>query len=105
MLMVVGCSSKSEEVGIMNEPEMVEFLIDLHLSEAAVQDIRLKPDSTEVVFAAREKYLLKKHNITDSIFIKSYSYYLEHPDILEEIYTAVIDSLSLRQVLVRESEE
>ena len=105
ILVVISCSSETAENDVMDESQMVEFLIDLHLSEAAVQDLRLKPDSAKVVFTTVEKYLFKKHNIGDSTFIRSYNYYLERPDRLEEIYNAVIDSLSLRQVLHRESGE
>ena len=105
MLMVIGCSTETVPTDIMDEPQMVEFLMDLHLSEAAVQDLRLKPDSANVVFATVEKYLYKKHKITDSLFYNSYNYYLDHPVILEEIYSAVIDSLTLREVLLRESDD
>ena len=87
----------------MGKEQMVDFLIDVHLAEAGVQDLRLKKDSAAVVFAAQEKLLFKKHGITDSLYITSYNFYIEHPADLEEIYAAVIDSLSLRQVLLRES--
>lgn len=103
MSMVIACSSNSGKGDIMDQQQMVDFLIDLHLSEAGVQDLRLKKDSAAVVFAAQEKLLYKKHQISDTLFINSYGYYIENPELLEEIYTAVIDSLSLRQVLLRES--
>jgi hypothetical protein len=54
------------------------------------------------VFAAKEKHLLKEHNVTDSIFIDSYNYYLDHPLKLEDIYAAVVDSISLKQSLLKE---
>ena len=105
LLMVIGCSSDQASIKVMSEPQMVDFLIDLHLAEGGIQDLRLKKDSAAVVFAAQEKLLFKRHDITDSVFIKSYNYYLEHPGQLEKIYSAVIDSLSLRQVLLKESGE
>ena len=82
---------------------MTNYLIDLHIAEAAVQNLRLKGDTSMVVFAVKEKQLLLEHNITDSIFINSYNYYLANPIILEEIYSAVVDSISLRQSLLKEA--
>lgn len=101
--MVVSCSSSENKKTVLSKDQMVEVLIDIHLAEAGVQDIRLKNDSSILVYRTQEKLLYKKHNISDSTFIKSYNYYIEHPDQLEEIYSAVIDSLSLKQVLLRES--
>lgn len=103
MLMAVACSSNDSPKGILGSEKMVDILIDIHLAEAGVQDMRLDRDSATVFFAAQEKYIFKKHNVTDSDFLRSYNFYIEHPAQLEDIYSAVIDTLSLRQVLLRES--
>jgi len=104
ILVAVSCLSDRSPKSIMNEHDMINYLIDLHLAEAAVQNLRLKGDSAKTVFAVKEKHLLKQHNITDSIFIDSYNYYLGHPIKLEEIYSAVVDSISLRQSLLNQAE-
>lgn len=101
MWLAVGCHRERLPEDVMSPEQMISYLIDLHIAEASVQNLRLRRDSAEVVFAAREKYLLKEHQITDSLFIRSYNYYLRHPDKLEEIYAAVVDSLSLRQSLLK----
>ena len=85
----------------MNKEAMVSYLVDLHLAEAGVSNLRLPPDTSEYIFKAFEVELLEKHNISDSTFLLSYNYYLEHPDELQEIYTAVVDSISLKQSLER----
>ena len=103
ILVAVNCSSDRPPDTIMDEGQMVNYLIDIHIAEAAVQNLRLKADSAKVVFTVKEKQLLKKHHLTDSIFINSYNYYLGHPNKLEEIYSAVVDSISLRQSLVNEA--
>ncbi len=102
ILVAISCSFDRQPKSIMNEQEMINYLIDLHIAEAAVQNLRLKADSAMIVFAAKEKHLLKEHNVTDSIFIYSYNYYLNHPLMLEDIYAAVVDSISLRQSLLKE---
>jgi len=102
ILMVVSCSGDNPPESVMSEEEMVSYLIELHIAEASVQNIRLQADSAKVVFSAEEKYLLKKHHINDSIFIHSYNYYIEHPEKLEEIYSAVVDSISLKESLLKD---
>ena len=102
ILVAISCSSDRPPKSIMNEQDMINYLIDLHIAEAAVQNLRLKADSARIVFAAKEKHLLKEHNVTDSIFISSYNYYLNHPLKLEDIYAAVVDSISLKQSLLKE---
>jgi len=104
LLVVSACSDSHTPNSIMAKDEMVNYLIDLHMAEAAMQNLRLESDSAKFVFSVQEKFMLQRHNITDSVFITSYSYYLEHPLALEDIYSAVVDSISLRQSLLNEAE-
>lgn len=96
MLTAIACQNKGDNGDIMSKESMVRHLIDLHIAEAEVQNLRLKRDSTEKVFKIYEKYLLDKNDLTDSIFIRSYNYYLKHPEEMESIYEAVVDSISVR---------
>ena len=95
MLTAIACQNKSSDK-IMSQEDMAAYLIELHIAEAQVQNLRLKQDSAKVVFKIYENYLLEKNGITDSLFLDSYSYYMQHPDELEEIYTAVVDSIGVR---------
>jgi hypothetical protein len=104
ILVAISCSSEQQSNTIMDEHDMINYLIDLHIAEASVQNLRLKADSARIVFSIKEKHLLNEHHITDSIFINSYNYYLDHPIELEEIYSAVVDSISLRQSLLNQSQ-
>lgn len=83
--------------GIMSQQEMVDFLIDIHIIEAKVSMSRIPYDSVKLFFDEVEDSLYRKHHVTDSIYKKSYQYYLEKIDLMEEIYSAVVDSLSLRE--------
>jgi len=102
ILVAVSCASNTGPEIIMAEEDMINYLIDLHIAEAGVQNLRLKGDSAKIVFAAREKQMLLEHQISDSVFINSYNYYLNHPVQLERIYSAVVDSISLKQSLINE---
>jgi hypothetical protein len=98
IVVLLGCVRKDNPPeDILSKQQMVSFLIDLHLMEAKINVTRFPKDSTKVYFPAIEEALFKKHNITDSIYFKSYQYYLNDMFEMEEIYSAVVDSLSLRE--------
>ena len=82
---------------------MIGFLIDLHLGEAKLVKLGIKKDSTEKLFKALEKRLFSKHEIIDSIYFKSYNFYLEDIQEMKEIYVAVVDSLNVREQLLKQS--
>jgi hypothetical protein len=99
---VLACSKDDQlPEGYLNQQEMVAFLIDLHITQSKVQNLRLPSDSSELVFMIMEKDLLNEYAITDSTFYKSYSWYLDQPDIMYDIYTSIVDTLTLRQSLLR----
>lgn len=100
MLLFACAEEKNEYVkkpaNLLSKDKMVSFLIELHLAEAKISYAKVKnPDSTEILFRNYEQYLFEKHHIDDSVYYRSYEYYLAHMDQLEDIYTAVVDSLSV----------
>ncbi len=97
MLTAIACKDSTEQGEIMPTNAMVAYLIELHIAEAKVQNLRLKKDSSEYIFKVYEKHLLEKNGLSDSLFIRSYNYYLENPTELELIYEAVVDSISVRK--------
>jgi hypothetical protein len=76
---------------------MIDFLIDLHIIEAKLSLSHIPNDSVKLFFDEVEDSLYRKHQITDSIYKKSYQFYLENIDLMEEIYSAVVDSMSVRE--------
>ena len=54
-----------------------------------------KTDSLEMIFRNYEKYLMDQHGFTDSVYLQSYEYYLDHMELMDEIYRDVVDSLSV----------
>jgi hypothetical protein len=98
LILLPGCL-KEEKIpkDIMSKQDMVDFLIDLHIVEARISLARIPNDSIQLFFPEIEDSLYRKHQITDSLYKKSYQYYLQHIRVMEEIYSAVVDSLSLRE--------
>ena len=105
ILTVVSCSKEDKlPEGYMDQVDMVAFLIDLHIAQASIQNLKLQPDSATYLFNVFERQILEEHNSKDSVFYKSYSWYLERPEIMLDIYTAVVDTLSLRESIARRTE-
>lgn len=92
---VFSCRKEERPKDILTPEEMVASLTELYIVEAKVSSIPAGRDSSLQLFDYFEKKTFEKLNFTDSIFKKSYSYYLDRPKELEEIYTVVIDSLNL----------
>lgn len=99
MLAVGSCGEEERPQEFLDQQAMAAYLIDFHLAEAAITNVRVERDSSNLLFSLVEDDLLEKHQITQAAFIDSYNYYLQHPEELELLYTVVVDSLSLRQSL------
>ena len=91
---------------LLSHQQMVSFLIDLHLTEAKMNYAEVRQaDSTEILFRNYEKYLMNQHGFTDSVYLKSYAYYLDHMELMDEIYEDVVDSLNVMSTLEKAREQ
>ena len=79
---------------LLPKAKVVAVLAQLHLLEARVENSRLTPDSARALYQAQHKQIMWKEEVSDSAFNRSYRYYGIHGKDLDEIYGAVIDSLS-----------
>ncbi len=99
VIFFVSCRQQKEAVpaDIIPIEKMVPVMIDIHLVEAAISNKNLPRDSSIVVYSLYEKDIFKKHNISDSIYRKSFNYYTARPAMMDKLYEMVVDSLSLRE--------
>ena len=88
---------------LLEKDKMIGFLIDLHVIEAKLGRLGIKRDSIDKLFEVYEKQLFSKHQINDSIYYKSYKYYLDDVKEMKEIYVAVVDSLNVREQLSKQN--
>ena len=91
-----GCTNEKAPVGVLSEPEMVSILTDIYLAEEKAGRAMTPFDSAKKMFPRFEKRVFEKAGIPDSVFKKSMEYYMTQPKKLEHIYTALVDSLSLK---------
>lgn len=105
-IILFSCTKKDEREKpewLLEKDKMIGYLIDLHLIEARLTRLGIKRDSTDKLFKEYEKQLFDKHQIVDSVYFKSYNYYLEDVKEMKEIYVAVVDSLNVREQLLKQN--
>jgi Domain of unknown function (DUF4296) len=93
---VVSCGDKAPE-GIMSRRQMVQVMEDIYIAEEKINHLGLSRDSAKLVFEAMEGKVFENAATTDSAFKKSFDYYMERPKEMELIYTALVDTLQLRE--------
>ncbi len=74
--------------------------MNVHIAEAKADRVSFRsPDSTQALYKAYESKIFKKYKVDSVVYRKSFEFYLENTDYLDEIYQAVVDSLSVREKL------
>ena len=77
---------------------MVKVLVDIHIAEAKANHLKvLHKDSSSAIYRELEKAVFKKNKISKTTYLRSYKYYTSRPEEMDDIYSRVVDSLSLRQ--------
>lgn len=97
LLGAMACGREEKPAGVLSHEQYVAWLIDVYEAEARLTGYAIPQDSAMKLFKPYEAGLLQKHGVADSTVLKTYRYYLDHPQEMEQIYTAVIDSLSLKE--------
>lgn len=91
------CGENEKEETLLTQSQMVKALTEIYLSEQKVNRFGLARDSAEQIFESFKPVIFEKIGTSDSIFKRSFDYYMDHPKEMEMIYTAVVDSLSLME--------
>lgn len=76
---------------------MVKIMEEMYLAEEKVNHLALSRDSSKKVFSAMGAKVFERAAVSDSVFRRSFDYYMEHPGEMELIYTALVDTLQLRE--------
>ncbi|HEY9045233.1 MAG TPA: DUF4296 domain-containing protein [Ohtaekwangia sp.] len=101
LLIVTGmwsCATKeSKPEGILPPDVMSNTIAEVLLAEEKVNHLHLTNDSAKKVFAVMRGKVFQKTGVPDSVFDRSMNYYIDHPKELEQIYTALVDSLNLKE--------
>jgi Domain of unknown function (DUF4296) len=82
---------------ILTKPQMVKALMEIYLSEQKINRLGIPRDSAEHEFERFKQVIFKNIGVSDSVFKQSFDYYMDRPVDMEQIYTALVDSLSLME--------
>jgi len=99
VLLLSSCVSEPEPPpGTLNKEQMAAILVDVHIAEARAQQAGFRSsDSTQLFYKHLENQILKKYKTDSTQYHKSYRFYIQHVPLMNEIYTAVVDTLTVRQ--------
>jgi hypothetical protein len=82
----------------MSKEQMVKALTEIYIAEQKINRLGLAKDSADRQFERFKELIFDKRiGVSDSVFRKSFDYYLDRPKDIELIYTALVDSLSLME--------
>lgn len=102
LLLLGACrKSTSAPTGILSKEDMVKILSDVLVTEEKINRLSLPVDSSKAVFRGLEVKMFEKAGVSDTVFRKSFDYYMDRPREMEEIYTALVDTLQLREQRVQ----
>ena len=99
LLFLAACSSGKElPEGVLPEQRMVEILIELQIAEAKISNYQADPGVQLALFQDFEARILQEAGVDSTTYKNSYSYYLKDLERLNNIYTAVKDTLEKRRM-------
>jgi hypothetical protein len=96
IFVMVSCGPEKTPEGILSEQQMVKVLSEIYIAEDKAGRMGITRDSVVKIFPQFEAKVFKEEGLSDSVFRKSMEYYKANPKKLENIYAALVDSLSLR---------
>ncbi|MEO5975832.1 MAG: DUF4296 domain-containing protein [Chryseolinea sp.] len=82
---------------LLSKEEMVKTLTEIYLIEQRVNSLGFKRDSLNQVFVAMKERAFASAGTSDSTFRRSFDYYAKTPKEIDEIYSALIDTLNLHE--------
>ena len=80
----MSCAERPPE-GILSKQQMVQVMEELYIAEEKVNHLALRRDSAKIVASAMTAKVFEKAAVGDSIFRKSFDYYMERPREMELI--------------------
>ena len=99
-LFLLGCShpTSKDEKNILPKDKMIHILLDMHLTEANSDPVKLKKDEKEMEKLATEyEKIFKKNGVTSAEFYSTFNYYLSHPAQMDSAYKDLVTEATRRQ--------
>jgi len=102
LLLFFACSPSSEKdkipEDILPQEKMVSILTDMHIAETMARNTIHLGDTNVQKVINYYAVIYKKNNITEETFKKSFDYYIQHPLLLDSVYSDIITKISDQQM-------
>jgi len=107
---ILSCQQEKQAVAepVLNEGNMTAILVDLHLIEAHITQLKLNASASKDSLFYFKQLLFKKNRISETDFKMSLNYYSHYPDQIKEIYTEVktiLRSMDLKLPEIKENNQ
>jgi hypothetical protein len=86
---------------VLSQEKMQAILYDMHLAEAIANKTQAPLDSVAGKALGMYQEIYSKHQVSEEQFKTSYDFYIEHPVLLDSVYSRVIDELSVQEAFLR----
>jgi len=98
LLFLTACSAKTTiPENVLPEDKMILILSEIHVAETEISSLNFKSiDSSYALQKAWEINIMKKFKTDTATYNRSYKFYLTHVEYMQDIYTAVADTLQKR---------
>ena len=104
LMLCYSCSdSDRNDKEILTKEQMVKALTEIYIAEQKVNRLGVARDSAEREFGRFKQHVFEKMDVQDSVFKRSFNYYMDRPREMEFIFTALVDSLSLMEQRIESS--
>ncbi|KEO74722.1 DUF4296 domain-containing protein [Anditalea andensis] len=97
IFLVSSCGNNDKPKGLLDKDKMVSIMVDIHLVEGIASSLPIPYDSSQKVYPYLEQRVFEKHGVQDSVYLQSLQYYLRDANVMEELYSRTIDSLTVKQ--------
>jgi len=105
LFLFCACGSKNTVVpsseNIIPFKEMQLVLKDIHLADGLANREGDPNGTAEALTKEYYKAVFKKHNITDSVFYKSFQYYMYEAGMMDSMYNNIITDISKEQAKIQ----
>ncbi|RWY50374.1 DUF4296 domain-containing protein [Mucilaginibacter gilvus] len=93
LVFLTACGGDNAPEGIIEQPQMVGLLTEIHLTDGGLYNVPQVPDSLYKYGSARYVAVFKRYHTTDKQFATSLKYYTTQPLKLTEIYEKVSQNI------------
>ena len=95
LILCFGCESSDKlPQFVVSKDEMIEIITDAQIAESYIKlKFAVRNDSVQLTDSIYNA-IYRKHNLIKEAYDSSFSYYVNRPEILQEIYEAAIINLS-----------